>query len=175
MGTDFDDDNENSSLMFHSAYDTIPLEEETSSSDSNDLPFINEQRPNLTRNTIPVLRVEQSLHESEMENRFMERSQNILPDLEFDESRESFYWRWITFGVPAFYGVLLATISIIRTFAGYHDFMTKFAFWWSFTFGIGVLGIRLYTNWRKQRDDHFLSWWAERPLNNNNSSYNDNL
>lgn len=169
-----DDDDENNPL-FRSAYDEIQLEgsnsNSTSSDEQNELPFINDERHNpLRRYTPPITRVEQSLYES----RFTERSQNMLPELEIKESRESFYWRWIMFGVPTFYGIMIAFISTVRTFSGYHDYMTKFTFWWAFTFEIGITAFLLYTKWRKQRDAHFLSWWTDRPINNQND-FNDNL
>lgn len=156
--------------MFRSAYDEVALEDESSSTEQ-ELPFIDEERVPLRRNTPPIIRVEQ---ESGMENSFMRNSRGILPDLDIGESRESLYWRWIAFGIPAFYGILIAFTSTIRTFAGYHDYMTKFAFWWSFTFEFGVVAFLLYVKWRKKRDSHFLSWWEERPLNNRNE-FDDNL
>lgn len=165
-----------SSSMFHSAYDEVPLEDDSNSSSSTEqeLPFINEERVPLRRNTPPILRVEQSLHESGIENSFMRNSRTFLPDLDLGESRESYYWRWIMFGIPAFYGILISFTSMVRTFAGYHDYMTKFAFWWLFTLAAGVSGFSIYTRWRKQRDSRFLSWWEERPLNNRNE-FDDNL
>ena len=145
---------ENSS-MFHSAYNEVSLNDELNSnseSDIGEMPFIDEERVPLRQtNTPPIIRVEESLSNS----RFMQfgnnirdsmrNSRGILPDLEIGESRESFYWRWIAFGVPAFYGILLAFVSTIRTLAGHHDYMTKFAFWWSFTFELGIVLFRLYT------------------------------
>jgi hypothetical protein len=171
----------NSSSMFQSAYDDIPLENNSTSSsdlDNDKLPFIRESRIPIRRNTPPILSVEsESLYESRTGNNNVSRqSRSILPELEleFNESRESYYWRWISFGIPAFYGILLAFVSTVRTFAGYHDYMTRFSFWWAFTSGIGVVAFLAYTRWRKQRDEHFLSWWSERPLHNPNY-FNDNL
>ena len=150
----------NTSSMFQSAYDDIPLEDSSSDpelGENEDLPFI--------RETVPISSSD-SMYESQSRNSYSRQSRSILPDLEleFGESRESYYWRWISFGIPAFYGIMLALVSTIRTFAGYHDYMTRFSFWWAFTFGLGTVSFLAYTRWRKQRDEHFLSWWVERPL-----------
>lgn len=149
--------NLSSENSFYSTYDEeIPL----NSSDDEEINIEMSESRNSEHRRSPI-RVESSLDES----RFLERSGFALPDLTLKESRESYYWRWILFGVPAVYGIFTALLGTIRIMQGYHDGMTRFAFWFAFVFELGIGIFAGYIRYRKRKDPHFESWWTERETN----------